>query len=82
MEVDLSATIQVRVVNGRLDPQIKLNTAGLALPFPTALLEQALRASLGQARDQLDEAQAYVEFSEARIEDGRLLLVGRKRPSP
>jgi hypothetical protein len=82
MEMDLSATIEIRVVNGRLDPQIKLNTAGVGLPVPTALLEQAIKASLGQARDQLDEAQAYVEFSEARIEDGRLLLVGRKRPSP
>jgi hypothetical protein len=82
VEIDLSATIEVRVVNGRLDPQIKLNTAGVGLPLPTALLEQALKASLGQAQGQLDEAQAYVEFSEARIEDGRLLLVGRKRPSP
>jgi hypothetical protein len=78
--VDLSASIEMRVANGRLEPQIKLNTAGVALPLPTALLNQALQASIGQVQDQLDQAQAYVEFGEVQVEDGRLLVVGRKRP--
>ena len=79
-EVDLSALVELQVVDGRIEPQIKLNTAGVALPLPTALLNQALEATVGQVLGQLDEAQTYVEFSEVRIEEGRLSVVGRKRP--
>jgi hypothetical protein len=76
--VDLSASIEARVVDGRLEPQIRLNAAGIGLPLPTGLLDQAFQVVTGEALGLLDQAQAYVEFSEVRIEDGRLLVVGRK----
>jgi hypothetical protein len=78
-EVDFYALVELQVIGGRIEPRVKLNTAGIALPLPAAVFNQALDASIGQLQAKLDQAQARVEFSEVRIEDGRLVVVGRKR---
>jgi hypothetical protein len=79
-ELDLSASIEMRAVDGTLDPQVRLHTAGLSLPLPDALLIQAIESSLGPFRGQLAQAEAHVEFSDVSVEEERLVVIGRKRP--
>jgi hypothetical protein len=78
--IDLAATFEVRVVDGRLVPQITVGAGGLPVPVPAPLMDAALKTALGQLQGYLDEAYEYVEFSEVQIKDGRIVAVGRKQP--
>jgi hypothetical protein len=78
--VEVSATVEIEVVNGELKPQIRLATAGIAVAVPAAALDRALTPLLGQMEGYLDQANALVHFSDVRIEDGRVVAIGTKRP--
>jgi hypothetical protein len=78
--LDICATIDLPVVNGELEPRIALAMAGVALPVPAAALDRALAAVLGEVEGTLDRANAFVRFGEVKIEDGRVVAIGTKRP--
>jgi hypothetical protein len=76
----LCATIEIQVVNGELKPRTKLVTAGVAVPVPATALDRALAPVLGQVESYLDQANALVRFDDVRIEEGRVVASGTKRP--
>lgn len=78
--LDLSASLGVQVVRGRIEPQVKSIAAGVALPVPRPVLDLAIEALLGRMENYLDQAYDFVEFDQVRIEDGSVLVTGRKRP--
>jgi hypothetical protein len=78
--IDLAAALDVQVMDGRLVPQITVGAGGLPLSVPGPLMDVALNTTLGQLQGYLDEAYAYVEFSEVQIRDGRIVAVGKKQP--
>jgi hypothetical protein len=80
-EFDLSATFEIQVVDGRLEPQIRVGAGGLPVPVPGPVLDLALRAALGPLEGYQDEAFQYVEFTDVQIQDGRILAVGKKQPN-
>ena len=80
-EFDLGAGFDIRVVNGRLEPQIRVRAGGLLVPVPGPVLDLALQTVLGQLQGYLDEAFEYVEFTDVQIKDGRILAVGTKQPN-
>jgi hypothetical protein len=77
---DLSAAFGIKVVNGRLDPQMKSLAAGIALPLPARVLDMAVEAVMAQVEGYLRQAYDYIEFHDVQIQDGYLLVVGRKQP--
>jgi ferric-dicitrate binding protein FerR (iron transport regulator) len=80
IEFDLSAAFEIEVVDGRLEPEIRVGAGGLPVPVPGPVLDFALETALGQLQGSLDEAFQYVEFSDVQIKDGRILAVGNKQP--
>jgi hypothetical protein len=84
--VDLNATFDIRVMNGRLVPQIKAGGAGgLPVSVPGPVMDAALQTVLGQLESYLDQAYGYVEFSDVQIKEGRIIAVGKKQsnaPTP
>jgi len=78
IEVDASAALEVWVVDGKLEPRIKVGAGGLPVPVPGPVLDVALQTVLGQLQSYLDQANGYVEFSEVQIKDGRIVAVGKK----
>jgi hypothetical protein len=78
---DLSAATGVRVVDGEAKPSVRAIAAGVALPVPGPVLNPALDWVLGQVEDYLTQAYSFVEFSDIRIEDGRIIVSGHKQPS-
>jgi len=77
---DLSAAFDVKVVNGRLAPQMKSFAAGIALPLPARILDMAVETVMKQMEGYLRQAYDYVEFHDVQIQDGYVLVVGRKQP--
>jgi hypothetical protein len=76
--VDVSADLEIRVVDGRLVPEITVGAGGLPVPVPESVLDLALQTVLGQIQAYLDQGNAFVEFSDVQIKDGWLVAVGRK----
>jgi hypothetical protein len=79
--VDLNAAFDLKVVKGRLVPQIKVGAGGLPVPVPGPVMDVALNTALGQLQGYLDQAYGYVEFSEVQIKEGRIVAVGTKQPN-
>jgi hypothetical protein len=77
---DLSAAFDVKVVDGRLEPQMKSVAAGIALPLPARILDMAVETVMKQMEGYLRQAYDYVEFDDVQIQDGFVLIVGRKQP--
>ena len=78
--LDLSTAIEIRVVDGQLDPHIKSVAAGVVLPVPAPILNLAVDLALSQVQEYLAEAYSYVEFSDVQIRDGELFVSARKQP--
>ena len=78
-EVDLHAGFGIRVVDGRLVPQIQVGAGGLPVSVPGPVMDVALNTALGQLQGYLDQAYAHVEFSDVQIKDGRIIAVGTKQ---
>jgi hypothetical protein len=76
---DLSGAAGVQVVNGKINPQMKAIAAGVTLPLPSFVLDPALDQVLNQLRDYLNQAYSLVEFSDVQIEEGRIIVTGRRR---
>lgn len=77
---DLSAAAAGRVTDGELRPQLRALAAGVALPLPEAVLTPALDQVLNRLQEYLVQSYDFVEFTDIRIEDGRLIVTGHKRP--
>ncbi|MFZ5916888.1 MAG: FecR family protein [Chloroflexota bacterium] len=76
---DLSAAVGARVVKGEIRPQVKAVAAGVSLPLPAAMLNPALNWVFDQLQDYLVQAYDYIAFSDVQIENGYLVVVGRKQ---
>jgi hypothetical protein len=77
---DLSAAAGAQVSDGQIKPQLRAVAAGIALPLPGAVLNPALDQVLDQLQAYLVQSYSFIEFSDVQIEDGRLIVTGRKRP--
>jgi hypothetical protein len=77
---ELSAATGVRGVDGEAKPSVRAIAAGVALPVPGPVLNPALDWVFSQAEDYLAQATDFVEFSDIRIEDGRIIVTGHKQP--
>jgi len=78
IQVDVSAEFDVRVVEGRLVPQVALGAGGVAVPVPAPVLDLAFGTVLGQIEGYLEPGEGLVEFSDVQIKDGRIVAVGKK----
>jgi hypothetical protein len=78
IQVDVSAEFDVRVVDGRLVPQVAVGAGGLPVPVPALVLDLALQTVVGQIEGYLEPGEGYVEFSDVQIKDGRIVAVGKK----
>jgi hypothetical protein len=78
IQVDVSTEFDIRVVDGRLVPQVAVGAGGLPVPVPGPVLDLALRTVLGQIQAYLDQGEGYVEFSDVQIKEGRIVAVGKK----
>ena len=77
---DLSGAAGVQVVNGEIRPRLKAVAAGVILPLPAAVLNPALDQVLNQLQDYLNRTYSFIEFRDIQIEEGRIIITGRKRP--
>ncbi len=77
---DLSAAVSAQVVDGEIEPEVRSVAAGVALPVPGAVLNPALDWVFDQLQDYLTQAYSYVRFSDIRVNDGYIVVVGYKQP--
>jgi hypothetical protein len=79
-KVDLSVSLDAKVVDGKIEPRVKSIAAGMALPVPAPVLNMVVDTVMARLEGYLDQAYDYVSFSDLQIEDGVLIVVGRKQP--
>jgi hypothetical protein len=77
---DLSAAVSAQVVSGEIKPEVKSVAAGVALPVPGPVLNPALDWVFDQLQDYLTQAYSFVELSDVQVEDGYIVVTGRKQP--
>jgi hypothetical protein len=77
---DLSAALSVGVEDGRIKPKIRAMAAGVFLPVPGPMLDQALELVLAQLEDYVAQLYTFVELEEIRIEEGSISIIGREQP--
>jgi hypothetical protein len=77
---DLSAAVSAQVVDGEIRPEVKSVAAGVALPVPGPVLNPALDWVFDQLQDYLTQAYSFVELSDVQVEDGYIVVTGRKQP--
>ena len=67
-EINLGATFDIQVVDGRLVPQIEVETGGLPVPIPGPLMDFALQTALGQLQvssGMPSSARRFIDFPSA-----------------
>lgn len=79
-ELDMSALMRVRVVDGKLKPEVESMAAGIALPIPKPLLNLVMETVWGQIEQYLGQAYSFVSFDDVQIRDQTLIVIGRKQP--
>jgi len=75
---DLSAAVSAQVVGGEIRPRVRSVAAGVALPLPGAVLDPALDWVFDQLQDYLTQAYSFIEFQDIQVQDGRIIVTGRK----
>ena len=75
---DLSAAVSAQVVGGEIRPRVRSVAAGVALPLPGAVLDPALDWVFDQLQDYLAQAYSFIEFQDIQVQDGRIIVTGRK----
>ena len=69
-----------------LPPGFERKVVGFITPLPTAegaagpSLSSGERQVLNQLQDYLNRAYSFIEFRDIQIEEGRIIITGRKRP--
>jgi len=58
---------------------MKAIAAGVTLPLPSFVLDPALDQVLNQLQGYLNQAYSFIEFSDVQIEEGRIIVTGRRR---
>jgi len=77
---DLSAALSFEVEDGHIKPKVRAMAAGVFLPVPGPVLDQAIDLVLGQLEGYLEQVHSFVAFEEIRIEEGSIFIIGRKQP--
>lgn len=79
-KVDLSASVEAKVVDGKIEPKVKSIAAGVALPVPAPVLNLVVDTVTAQMEGYLAQAYDYVCFSDLQIGDGYIVIEGHKQP--
>jgi hypothetical protein len=77
---DLSAALSFEVEDGQLKPKVRAMAAGVFLPVPGPVLDQALELVLDQLKEYVAQVYTFVELEEIWIEEGRIIIIGREQP--
>jgi hypothetical protein len=77
---DLSAALSFEVEDGQIKPKIRAMAAGVFLPVPGLVLDQAIELVLAQLEEYVEQVHSFVEFEEIRIEEGSMIIIGREQP--
>ena len=77
---DLSAALSFEVEDGQIKPKIRAMAAGVFLPVPGPVLDQAIGLVLAQLEEYVAQVDTFVVLEEIRIEEGSLIIIGREQP--